>query len=601
MIKLSDYVMQFVADQGTRDVFMLPGGGAMHLVDSLGRCSRLRYVCCLHEQGAAIAADAYAQYTNHLGVCLVTTGPGGTNAVTGVAGAWLDSVPVLFLSGQVKRADLSTGKGVRQLGFQELPIVDIVKPITKYAILVSDPADIRYQLEKSLFLARNGRPGPVWIDIPLDVQAAQIDPESLRRFEPPPAPDLSGALQDAARRVTELLAEAVRPVILAGNGVRLAGGLKVFRELAAALRVPVLTTWKAADFLPEDHPAYTGRPGAIGQRGANFALQNSDLCIILGARLDHGQTGYRHDSFVRGARKIMVDADPAELQKMAMSIDVPIVADANAFLLAWQAVLNATPPRPETWQPWLQQCKTWQTQYPPVLPEFWEQSTPVNLYALMDALSDEMVAGDLMVPGSSGQSSEVTMQAFRVKEGQRVFNTQGLGPMGFGFPAAIGGCIAAGGARTVCVDGDGGIQMNIQELETLRRLNLPVKIFVLNNQGYGSIRNTQRAYFGGHYVASDAGSGLTLPDMCKVAAAYGLATTRLENQGDLRVRVREILAAPGPCVVDVVLAVDQPTMPRLASFQRANGSMGSKPLEDLWPFLDRQEFRRNMITPPLEE
>ena len=333
MIKLSDYVMQFVAGLGVRHVFMLPGGGAMHLNDSLGRNKNLIYICNLHEQACAIAADAYSQYTNNLGVALVTTGPGGTNTITGVAAAWLDSTPVLFLSGQVKRPDMIGDRGVRQVGFQEIDIVSLVRPITKYAVTVMEPSSIRYHLEKAVFLAKHGRPGPVWIDIPLDVQAAMIEENDLQAFEASEMPQNTEgeALADKVSRAIELLNKAERPVILAGNGIRLSNALEEFTRLIERLGIPVLTTWKAADFLPEDHPLYAGRPGAVGQRGANFTQQNADWLLIIGARLDLGQTAYTHANFARGAVKIMVDIDAAEIHKMQMKIDVPVISDAGEF------------------------------------------------------------------------------------------------------------------------------------------------------------------------------------------------------------------------------------------------------------------------------
>jgi acetolactate synthase-1/2/3 large subunit len=602
-MKLSDYVMQFVADQGVRHVFMLPGGGCMHLVESLGSERRLQFICNLHEQGAAIAADAYSQCTSHLGVALVTTGPGGTNAITGVAGAWLDSTPLLMLSGQVKRADLSIGKGVRQMGFQEIPIIDLVKPITKYAILVQDPLTIRYHLEKAVYLARTGRPGPVWIDIPLDVQAATIDVQTLERFDPAkegllPSVDAQ-RLKEQVRRTLEILRTAQHPVLLAGNGVRLANALPEFNAVIRKLNIPVLLTWKAIDFLADDDPLYAGRPGAIGQRAANFTQQNADALLVIGARLDHGQTGYNHPNFARGAQKIMVDIDAAEINKMEMPIVEKIAIDARLFLSEMLNQLEGVSmPDPSEWRA---RVRAWQTQYPLITQEHWNRTDAVDLYALMDAISGEMTADDLLIPGSSGQCSELTMQAFKVKLGQRVFNTEGLGPMGFGLPAAIGGCIAAHNHRTVCIDGDGGFQMNIQELELLHRFQLPVKLFVLNNQGYGSIRGSQQNFFNGHFVASDPESGLTLPDSCQIATAYNLPTCRLVSNDGLREKIREILAAPGPCICDVVVPKNQPTSPKLSSYQRKDGSMASKPLEDLWPFLDREEFRANMIIPPLPE
>ncbi len=601
MMKLSDYVMQFVAAQGVRHVFLLPGGGCMHLVDSLGRCEELEYVCNLHEQACAIAADAYGQYTNNLGVCLVTTGPGGTNTITGVAAAWLDSTPCLFLSGQVKRPDMIGNRGVRQMGFQEVDIVHLVEPITKYAVTVMEPETIRYHLEKAVHLARTGRPGPVWLDIPLDVQAAVIEPGDLHGFpgpegDPPPAPD---GLLPQVQETIRLLNQAERPVILAGNGIRLAQARGEFFELLEILKIPVLPTWKLIDFFPESYWLYAGRPGSVGQRGANFTQQNADLIIAIGARLDFGQIGFNHANFARGAKKIMVDVDPAEIGKMMAPIHLAIRADARAFLQEFlrQAPSLAAKER----SGWLARCKQWQARYPVILPEYWQQQDYVNSYVLVAALAEEMSGEDLLVPGSSGACSELTMQAFPVKAGQRVFNSEGLGPMGFGIAASIGGCLAGGRRRTVCIDGDGGFHMNTQELETVKRLRLPIKFFVLNNQGYGSIRATQRNYFQGFYVASSVDSGLTLPDTTKVAGAYGLPSLRLENHNNLQEKIRQVLNHEGPCVCEVMTSPEQLTMPRVSSRQRADGAMVSTPLEDLWPFLDRREFLANMMVPPLEE
>jgi acetolactate synthase-1/2/3 large subunit len=601
MIKLSDYVMNFVAAQGVKHVFTLVGGGCMHLVDSLGRHPQLQFVCNLHEQGCAIAADACAQYTNKLGVALVTTGPGGTNTVTGVAGAWLDSIPVLFISGQVKRADLASSRGVRQMGFQEIDIVSVVRPITKYAAMVTEPETIRYHLEKAVWLARSGRPGPVWIDIPLDVQATMIDESNLEPFDAQEVrkPSKTVPLEKQVAESLELLQAAERPAILVGNGVRLAGAVKEFLHLIDILKIPVLTTWKAIDLLPESHSVYVGRPGAVGQRGANFAQQNSDFLLILGARLDFGQTGYNHANFARAATKIMVDVDQREIDKMMTPISVPVCSDAGEFLREFLRQSSNYEFKDRT--TWLARCKQWQAKYPVVLPQYREEQDYINQYVLIDVLSDEMSEEDLLVPGSSGACSEVTMQAFRVKQGMRIFNSQGLGSMGFGIPAALGGCVASGGKRTISIDGDGGFFMNIQELETVVRLKLPIKFFVLNNKGYGSIRATQRNYFQSRYVGSNDESGLTLPSITKVADSYGISTCRLENMSSLQDKIREILDLQGPVVCEVMLSPDAGTIPKLSSVQKPDGSMASRPLEDLWPFLDREEFRANMLVPTIED
>lgn len=596
--KLSDFVMDFIANLGVKDVFILPGGGCMHLVDSLGRHKNLRHICNLHEQACAVAADAYAQYTNNLGVALVTTGPGGTNAITGVAGSWLDSIPCLIISGQVKRADCAENTGLRQLGFQEINIIELVRPITKYAMIIKEPATIRYHLEKAVHLARTGRPGPVWIDIPLDVQAAMINESDLPGFDSDEVeqPMDPAVLQHDIHAAIELLNSSERPVILAGNGIRLGKGQQEFLRLIEIFKIPVLTTWKAIDLLPESHWLFVGRPGSVGQRGANFSLQNSDCFLCIGARLDFGQTGYNHQNFARSAKKIMVDIDPAEIGKMKTRIDIPIVTDSKSFL---QELLRHTDKFSKTdYSGWLARCKVWQASYPVVLPEYWIEKGSVNHYVLIDVLSEEMSFDDLLIPGSSGACSEVSMQAFRVKKGMRIFNTEGLGPMGFGIPAAIGGCIASGKKRTVCIDGDGGFQMNIQELEVVKRENLPIKFFVLNNGGYGSIRTTQRNYFEGRFVASNPDSGLSLPDILKVAGAYGIKTERLLDHADIRQKVNQIINMNGPVVCEVMISPDQITAPRLSSIQRPDGSMESKPLEDLWPFIDRNEFMANMLNQP---
>lgn len=600
MIKLSDYVIQFIENLGVKHIFLLPGGGSMHLVDSVGKSEKLDYICNLHEQACAIAADAYGQYTNNLGVALVTTGPGGTNTLTGVGAAWLDSTPILIISGQVKRADMVGNRGIRQMGFQELNIVELVKSVTKYAVTVTNPEEIKYHLEKAVSLARNGRLGPVWIDIPLDVQATMIDKQQIVGFEDELNEQINpDDLNEKVSHAIKLLNQSERPVILVGNGVRLADGIKEFLKLIDLLQIPVLTTWKAIDFLAENHPLFAGRPGAVGQRGANFTQQNSDFILIIGARLDFGQTGYNHKNFARAARKVMVDIDPNEISKMEMPIDIPVRSDAKVFIqeLIKQKDKIETINRNN----WLKKCKEWQAKYPVVLPEYWKQDDYVNNYVLVDILSEEMSENDLLIPGSSGACCEVTMQALRVKNGQRIFYTPGLGSMGCGIPASIGGCIASGGKRTVCIDGDGGFYLNVQELETVRRLNLPIKYFILNNQGYASIRTTQKNYFEGRFVGSDPSSGLTLPDTMKIAQAFGIPAFQIRNHNDIRQKVRNVLDTEGPAICDVILSFEHITAPKLSSYQRKDGSMVSRPLEDLWPFLDRKELLSNMIIPPIEE
>ncbi len=567
----------------------------MHLVDSLGKNSKLQGICCLHEQAAAIAAESYGQYTNNLGVALVTTGPGGTNAITGVAGGWIDSTPMLIISGQVKRADMIKNCGARQIGVQEVDIVSLVKNITKYAVTVLEPSSIKYHLEKAIFLAKSGRPGPVWIDIPLDVQAALINEKRLRGFQSRQVrPNLdSKEFKKQVVKVVKLLNESQRPVILAGNGIRLADALGDFIDLIEYLKVPVLTTWKTIDFLPEDHELFFGRPGSIGQRGANFILQNCDFLLSIGARLDLAQTGFNYKNFAPLAKKVVVDVDIYEIKKLKMDIDAPICSDAKMFigeLLDKKGKLII-----KSRSRWLTHCREWKGKYPVVLEQYWKEKEYVNTYVLIDCLSQLLSRGDCLVPGSSGSCSEIAMQAFKVKRGQRIFNTPGLGAMGFGLPASIGACLAGGKKRVITIIGDGGFQLNIQDLETIRRLALPIKMFILNNNGYASIRNTQKNHFKGHLVCCDPSSGLTLPDTSRIASAYSIKYAKIKNHKAIMRQVRKVLNVKGPVICEVEVSPDLATAPRIQSKVLADGSMVSGLLEDLWPFLGREEFKANML------
>ncbi len=604
-MKLSDYVFRLVADTGVKHVFLVPGGGAMHLNDSLSRCSGIDFVCNLHEQASAIAAENYSKATNNLGVALVTTGPGSTNAITGLAGAWLDSTPCLFLSGQVKRADRmfmpdGTPLGVRQVGMQEVDIVSIVRPLTKYAITINDPSSIRYHMEKALYLAKSGRPGPVWIDIPLDVQASPIDPDALRGFDPSECKVASQV--DPEALVTETiraLNNSKRPLLLAGNGIRLARAEEEFLELAEVLDIPVESTWLAIDLIADDHPLFVGRPGSLAPRGANFAVQNSDFLLALGARLDRVITGYSPERFARAAHKVMVDIDLFELGKMGDSIQTKVQADAGEFIRALLRRKSEIQRKDRSL--WKQRCADWKSRYPVILPEHRKPEGPVSMYHLAEALQDVLPGNTPIVSGSSGSAIELFLLALRVKAGQRVFHTTALGAMGYGIAASIGVCMANGRRPVVCVDGDGGFQFNIQELETVSRLKLPITFFVLNNGGYASIRISQTNFFGAPRIGCSPETGQTLPDITKVAQAYGLQTDVIRDQSDLRADLRRVLSRGGPLVCDTYVLPDEVRGPRLSSVQRPDGSFVSKPLEDLYPVLSREEFLSNMLIPVEEE
>lgn len=592
MIKLSDYVIKRLEETGVKHMFMLPGGGAMHLNDSLGKSKKIQYIGCLHEQACAIAAEAYARVNNTLGLLMVTTGPGGTNALTGVAGAYLESTPVFVVSGQVKRADMINGQGIRQQGMQELNIIPVVTPITKYAALVDDPQKIRYHLERALYEATHGRKGPVWIDIPLDVQATVINEDSLIGFTPSEAPK-NKELDEKVLQVIEALNCSERPVLLAGNGIRLANAIPEFEELCEVLSIPVLTTWNGIDLIEETNPLYFGRPGGLGHRYANFMQQNSDFFLSLGARLNLLQTGYNFDGFASAAYKIMVDIDEAELHKINVRPDLPICADAGDFIRTLLKYKNRIQKKDRS--NWFCYGNRLKEKYPIVKPEYWEQKDMVNTYCLLETISNYMTAEDVYVSGSSGSCIDISMQTFRVKKGQRVFCTKGLASMGYGLPSAIGACLASGGKRTVGVNGDGGFVMNIQELETIRRLNLPIKLFVLCNHGYGAIQATQTNLFAKKFVDCNEASGLTLPQISRVAEAFGLKTVSIHNNAELNEKVKEMLAYDGPVIAEVFTPITLTAQPKQVSYKREDGQMESMPLEYMNPPVSEEEMKENML------
>ena len=594
MIKLSDYVIKRLEDTGCRHMFMLPGGGAMHLNDSLGKSDIIQYICCLHEQGCAIAAEAYARVTNNIGLLMVTTGPGGTNALTGVAGAYLESTPMLIISGQVKRADMINGQGIRQQGMQELDIISVVKPITKYAALVDEPQMIRYHIERALYEATHGRKGPVWLDIPLDVQATMIDEDDLIGFVPRELNSRRNNIERQVLQVIERINSSDRPVLLAGNGIRLSGGVEEFNKIVDILHIPVLTTWNGIDLMEESNPMYFGRPGGLGHRYANFIQQNSDMFLSVGARLNLLQTGYNFDGFAREAYKVMVDIDEAELHKINVRPDLPICCDAKEFLDVLYA--NRDKIKNKDRSDWFSYCNRVKDKYPIVRKEYWEEEQ-VNSYCLLDTISEHMTSDDVYVSGSSGSCIDISMQTFRVKKGQRVFCTKGLASMGYGLPSAIGACLASGCKRTVGVNGDGGFMMNIQELQTIARLNLPIKIFVLSNGGYGAIKATQTNIFAGHLVACNDESGLSIPHIAGIANSFGIKSMVIRKNSELDDKVAEALEYDGPVIIEVMTPIGLTASPKQVSYKRSDGQMESKPLEYMNPPISDEELRENMLIP----
>lgn len=588
MIKVSDYIVKFLESAGVRHVFMLTGGMAMHLNDSLGNAKGIRPICMLHEQACSFAAESYGRITNNLGVVVVTCGPAATNTVTGIACSWIESTPLLIITGQCKRADLARDPNLRQLGVQEVRIVDIVRPITKYAKLIEEPKSIRYELEKALSIARNGRKGPVLLDIPVDVQGSYVAEDELPGYY---TSDLCDSLDAPWQEIIGLLKNARRPVIYAGAGVAMANARDEFRRLVDMLGAPALLHWNGMDLLEHDHPLYMGRPGAVGQRAANFVLQNADVLITIGTRLALLQTGYNFEAYARNAAHIMVDIDRAELDKATLHPKIKVCMDAGAFIRG--LIGHFDNEKKTNWSRWVSCCKGWNRKYPSLKQEWLNDSGYVNSFYLMDAISDRMSAEDVYVGGRAGTCVDAAIQAFKVKKGQRVFVTKGLSSMGNGLPAAIGGSYATG-KRIVCVNGDGGFVMNIQELEVIKRDNLDIKMFILNNQGYSTVRNTQANMFDSHFVGCNKTSGLTIGSISKIAEAYGIKTLKLACNKDIISVVDVAFSMPGPILVDVRVDPSQPIEPRQASMRMPDGRIVSRPLEDMRPLLPQEEIAEIM-------
>lgn len=616
-IRLSDYVARRLHEHGVRHVFMLTGGGAMHLNDAMGRVDGLRYVCCHHEQALAMAAESYTRLSGRLAALNVTTGPGSINALNGVHGAYTDSIAMIVVSGQVKRETLASNAPVRlrQLGDQEVDIVSMVRPITKFAAMVTDPLDIRYLLDKALWLAETGRPGPVWLDIPIDVQSAQIETDDLHGFDPRregygrdyalPAEYgwLTGeALDQAACQALAAIKAAERPCMLPGTGVRISGEYERFLAVADKLGIPVAPAWNAQDLVAEDHPLYVGRPGTVGDRAGNFAVQNSDCLLVLGCRLNIRQISFNFASFARAAKKIMVDVDAAELAKPTISIDLPIHANLKDFLPALERALEGYE-RPAAHADYLGWAMERRRRYHPVLPEYWETRGVVNPYCFAEALFEQLEENEVIVMADA-TAAVVTVQAARLKAGQRIYSNSGAASMGYDLPATIGAWHAMQlnsgtnrPARIICMAGDGSIMQNLQELQTIAGQRIPAKIFLYNNSGYHSIRQSQQSHFNGFSVGCGPDSGVTFPDFARIAPAFGFAYTQTSDHSDIRDAVRRTLAADGPAICEIMVDKEQVFAPKLSSKRLEDGTMVTAPLEDLAPFLPRDELEANMLIP----
>ncbi|WP_461899092.1 thiamine pyrophosphate-binding protein [Roseburia intestinalis] len=605
-IRVADYIADVLVENGIHHVFSVTGGGAMHLNDGLGHKEGLTCIYNHHEQACAIAAESYARINNQMAAVCVTTGPGGTNAITGVLGGWLDSIPMLILSGQVRYDTTvrSTGLNIRSYGDQEFDIVKMVSHITKYAWMVTDPIDIRYCLEKALYLAKTGRPGPVWLDIPLNVQGAYIETERLCGFDPKEEEKdtVPKVTDELAKEIIAKIRKAKRPVLNAGNGIRIAGAAEVFLRVVEKLGIPVVTGWNSIDLIYDTHPLYTGRAGIMGDRAGNWAVQNSDLLLSIGSRLSIRQVGYQYQSWARAAYTIIEDVDQEELKKPDLHVDMPVWADAKDLLEALERNLEekVTEEEKKDQQEWIRCCQNWKKSYPVVQEKHIAQNGAVNVYAFIGELSSLLPENKITVVGN-GSACVVGSHAYEIKRGQRFIINSAVASMGYDLPAAIGACIASGEQDMICITGEGSIQMNLQELQTIIHHRLPIKIFVINNGGYHSIRQTQKNFFGDPLVGIGAESGdLSFPSMEKLAWAYGYPYQKITDNCRLE-EIKETLQIHGPAICEVFVDTQQKFEPKCASKRLEDGSMVSAPLEDLAPFLSQEELKQQMFIPLFDE
>lgn len=593
-VKLSDYIAYFLKQQGIRHVFGLTGGAVVHLFDSVIKTPGMSAVFNHHEQASALAAQAYARARDGLGAAFVTTGPGGTNALTGVCAAWLDSIPCVYISGQSRFEHSSRGKGVRQLGTQELDIVSLVSSVTKYAVMLKNPSEIRYCLEKAVYYATQGRPGPVWVDIPLNFQWASIDPKRLKGFKPPREEAIKKSLTVTLEACRRLMASAQRPLILAGHGIRLAHAKEEFKSFLQKTQWPFISTWNASDILPTNHPLYVGRPGIAGQRGANLAVQGCDLLLSLGSHLSIPITGTITGAFAPRAKKIVVDIDAAELKRQNVDIDLPIQCDVKFFLK--EIMKPGRIPGRVSIKPWKKKCSYFQSRYNRVDPESSRRKDSINPYIFVDTLSNRLDHRDIIVVDGGGTVVYTAFQAMKTKLGQRLMISAGLCAMGSGFPESIGACLAQGRRRTICLCGDGSAQLNIQELQTIVHHQLPIKIFIFNNDGYLSIRHTQKDFLGKRYLGSQSSGGVSLPDIVSVAKAYKIKATRFSNPREMASKIRWALRQKGPTLCEFKINRNQQVIPRQGFDKKQDGSYAARPLEDMAPYLTRSQLRTAMTT-----
>ena len=598
-MKLSDYVADYIANLGTKKVFLVTGGACVHLVNSISKHEKLGYVCMQHEQSAAMAAEAYSRVGPGIGVAVATSGPGATNFITGICGAWFDSIPTLFITGNVNMHEMKGMTKLRQVGFQETDIVNIVSSVTKFSHTVTDPEKIKYYLDKAIFMANSGRPGPVLLDLPMNIQHAEIDPEKLIGFVPDKnTGDEKIGDGKMIKKALQLIKSAKRPVILAGGGIRISEAAEEFREFVKYLGFPVVCSWSGIDVLGYDNPLFIGQIGVYGNRGANFLIQNADLVISIGSRLDTRQVSGNAKSFARAAKKIIVDIDAQQLKDGRVRPDIAIHSDVKQFLLTTMPHLKNL--KKEDIAPWLTKALEWKRKYPTCLPEYRKEKKFVNPYVFFKTLSEELRPDDIIISDIGGVLVWV-MQSLEIKEGQRLFSSMGHAAMGYGLPAGIGAALATKKSRIICIVGDGGMQMNIQELQTIFHHKLPLKIFIVNNNCYGIVRQYEDSYFNGEHEGTVQDSGYTAPDFVMVGKSYKIPSSRILNHSNMRSEIRRALGTKGAEIIDVIVREDQKLIPKLEAKRMKNGRYISKPIEDQWPYLSRKEFTANMIIPPTDE
>jgi acetolactate synthase-1/2/3 large subunit len=595
-MKVSDYIAQLFVENNMKHIFSISGAGNVHLLNSIIDNPKLVSIHPHQEQSGVLASLAYKRICGRLGVMITTSGGAATNAITGALDAWADSIPVLIISGQEKSEFIQSHKDLRMWGVQGFDICKTVKNITKYAVLITDPKQVKYEFQKAIHIAESGRPGPSWIDIPTDVLAAQINPDELKGYTPEVNLN-ENAFSKFIPQLNNLLKSSKRPVFIFGNGIRLGGAEHLLNKLVDKFQTPFLTTWNGLDVISSEHPLNYGREGTYGQRCANFIVQNADIIITIGSRMAIPQVGYDLKEFGRDAKKVIVDIDPTELAKFSQDASFTLIeAHAKNFI---ESLLNeVVAPSKENYSDWKKTCDAWKEKYPFVEPNglHKEQDGLLNSYQFMKELNTHFSSNEIIVT-DMGTALTCTHQTLKLKDQQRIVTSTGLGEMGFGLPGAIGASLAADKQRVILINGDGSMMMNLQEMQTIIHHKLPVKLFVYINDGYLTIKHTQNNLFGKKFSGSGADSGVSCPDFSKIGEAFGFKTFKINSLEESKTIIPQVLNADGPILCEVFIHSMQLLAPKTSFNINPDGTLVSPPLEDLSPFLPREEFQKEMIIP----